>query len=166
MIENDIPPCSILIDKEGRWFHKGLEMIRRDIIQLFYRNMLKDSKGRYIVAMAGEQCYVDVEDTPFVVWRTVNAADRNGTRFTLVLSDDSKEDLDPETLEVGEKNVLYCKVRNGDFPARFSRPAYYQLAEYIEEENGDFLLPVNGRKYPIRNRQAEERGEPSYPEFQ
>lgn len=153
MFENDIPPCSILIDKEGRWFHKGLEMIRRDIVQLFYRNMRADSKGRYIITMAGDRCYVDVEDTPFVVWRTVvSDDDRNGSRFSLYLSDDSTEELDPETLEVGDGNVLYCKVRNGDFPARFSRPAYYQLAKYIEEENNVFFLPANGRKYPIRDR--------------
>ena len=153
MIQNDIPPCSILINKEGRWFHKGLEMIRRDFIRMFYQHMEVDSRGRYIITMAGDQCYVEVEDTPFVVWRTVvRNDDRNGARFSLYLSDDNAEDLDPETLEVGDGNILYCKVRNGSFPARFNRPAYYQLAKYIEEENGDFLLPVRGRKYPIRTR--------------
>jgi len=153
MIQNDIPPCSILINKEGRWFHKGLEMIRRDFIRMFYQHMEMDSKGRYIITMAGDQCYVEVEDTPFVVWRTVVSNDNlNGARFSLYLSDDNAEDLDPETLEVGDGNILYCKVRKGSFPARFNRPAYYQLAKYIEEENGNFLLPVSGRKYPIRTR--------------
>ncbi len=150
MFENDTPPCSILIDKEGHWFHKGMEMVRRDFIRLFYRNMEIDQTGRYIIAMAGDRCYVDVEDTPFVVWRTtVENDDREGTLFSLYLSDDSREALDPETLSVGDGDVLYCRVRNRGFPARFSRPAYYQLAEYIEEGEEGFFLPVNGRRYPV-----------------
>jgi len=24
---NELPPCLIFIDKEGRWYHKGAEMI-------------------------------------------------------------------------------------------------------------------------------------------
>ena len=147
---SDIPPCMILIDKEGRWFHKGLEMIHREFIKLFYQHMEIDLQGRYVITLAGDRCYVDVEDTPYVVWRTsVTNDEGKDQRFSLHLSDDSLEDLDPGTLMVGDGNVLYCKVRNGTFPARFSRPAYYQLAEYIEEEDGVFYLSLKGRRYPI-----------------
>ena len=150
MCGSDIPPCMILIDKEGRWFHKGLEMIHREFIKLFYQNMKVDSQGRYVITLAGDQCYVDVEDTPYVVWRTaVTNDDGTGPRFSLHLSDDSLEDLDPHTLKVGEGNVLYCKIRNGTLPARFSRPAYYQLTEHIEEEKGIFFLTLKGQRFPI-----------------
>ena len=35
--------------------------------------------------------------------------------------------------------------------ARFTRPAYYQLAAYIQEEpeTGDFVLRLNDAAYPI-----------------
>ena len=151
MNESDIPPCLIYIDKEGRWFHKGLEMIHRDFIRLFYENLSQDSQGRYIISLGNDRCYLDVEDTPFVVWRTaVSGQDQGNSRFSLHLSDDSREDLSPETLYVGERNVLYCRVKNGAFPARFDRQAYYQLAEHVEEEKGRFFLVVEGKKYPIR----------------
>ena len=149
MIKNDIPPCLIYIDKEGQWFHKGVEMIHREFIRLFYQNMELDEQGQYIISWQGDRCYVEVEDTPFVVWRVVfeDKKDSYESRFILYLSDDSREDLSPETLSLGDENVLYCKVKNQSFPARFCRAAYYQVAEYIEEEEGKYFLPLNGEKY-------------------
>ncbi len=151
MAEKDIPPCLIYIDKDGRWFHKGVEMIHREFIRLFYQNMTIDSQGRYTINWQGERCYVDVEDTAFIVRRALfNGPDQTGSsRFVLYLSDDSQEELLPETLYVGKANILYCKVKDRVFPARFSRSAYYQLAEYIEEEEDMFFLPLNGKKYFI-----------------
>jgi hypothetical protein len=97
---------------------------------------------------------MEVEDTPFVVRRAVfgKLDQTNRSRFILFLSDDGQEDLCPDTLYVGPDNVLYCKVKNRTFPARFHRPAYYQLTEYIEEENGKYFLPMNGEKYIIRRK--------------
>lgn len=150
MVGNDIPPCHIYIDKEGRWFHKGAEMIHREFIRLFYQHMEMDSQGRFIINLGGDRCYVEVEDTPFVVRRTLfKHGDQNNSRFILYLSDDTQEDLSPDTLFVGDHHVLYCKVKHRTFPARFDRPAYYQLAEYILEENNGYFLPLDGEKYPI-----------------
>jgi len=131
MTENDIPPCLIYIDKEGRWYHRGAEMIHREFIRLFYNNIELDSSGRYVIDWKGQRCYVEVEDTAFVV-RSV-----------------TQEELMPDTLYVGQDNVLYCSVKNHTFPARFNRAAYYQLAAYVEEENGTYYLPLNGRKNKI-----------------
>ena len=141
----------IFIDKEGHWYHEGVEMIHRDFIRLFYRNMELDSEGRYVINWRGERCWVDVEDTAFVIRRVVYQNDeRTGNgRFLMNLSDDTEEALVPDTLRVGKENVLYCKVKNRIFPARFMRAAYYQLAEYIEEENGSYYLSLNGQKYTI-----------------
>jgi len=148
---NDLPPCLIYIDKEGQWYHEGAEMIRRDFIRIFYDNMEMDSQGRYVILWGGKRCLVDVEDTAFVVWnmRHQDAAAGGNERFVLQLSDDSSEDLRPDSLYVGRDNVLYCRVKEAAFPARFSRAAYYQLATHIVEENGNFYLPFNHRKYEI-----------------
>jgi hypothetical protein len=151
LIENDIPPCLIYIDKEGRWFYKGAEMIHREFIRLFYQHMEIDSQGRYIIDWGGSRCFVEVEDTPFVVRRTLleNLEQASDSRFILFLSDDTQEDLAPDTLLIGNDNVLYCKVKNRAFPARFDRAAYYQLTEHLEEENDEFYIPLNGEKYFI-----------------
>lgn len=148
---DELPPCLIFIDKEGQWYHKGVEMIRRDFIRLFYENMEMDPQERYVINWGGKRCYVDVEDTAFVVRNTVyqDATGDTDARIILFLSDDSQEDLAPETLYVGEGNVLYCRVKDTAFPARFNRAAYYRLAAHIEEESNVFYLPLNGKKYEI-----------------
>ncbi|MFO7987200.1 MAG: DUF1285 domain-containing protein [Desulfatiglandaceae bacterium] len=150
-IEDDIPPCLIFIDKEGRWYHKGAEMIRRDFIRLFYQSMVLDPQGRYLINWAGKTCYVEVEDTAFVVRRVAyeSGEQPDSSRFLLTLSDDTQEELAPDTLYVGDANVLYCKVKERTFPARILRSAYYQLAEHVKEENGAYFLRLNGHQYPI-----------------
>lgn len=150
MEDRNIPPCFILIDKEGRWFHKGAEMVRKDIVRFFYERIELDSLGRYVIRWGDERCYLDVEDTPFVVRKVHVTESGKGGGFSLWLSDDKTEALDPETLSVGPGSVLYCRVKEGKFPARFLRPAYYQIAEFIQEEGGEFYLPLNGLKYYIR----------------
>jgi hypothetical protein len=151
MTEKDIQPCMIFIDKEGKWFHKGAEMIHREIIQEFYRNMEIDSQGRYIINWRGDQCYLEVEDVPFIIRRAELKGPVKGTdsKVSLYLSDDEREDLMPDTLHAGNDHVLYCSVKKGRFPARFSRAAYYQLGEYIEEDKGRYFLPLNGERYYI-----------------
>ncbi|HDZ24632.1 MAG TPA: DUF1285 domain-containing protein [Desulfobacteraceae bacterium] len=144
--KQDIPPCEISIDKEGRWFHKGAEIVRRDLIQLFYAHMKRDRQGRYLLYWQEKPCFVEVEDTAFVV----KGIDEKDGAFFLHLSDDSTEGLAPETLSVGPDNVPYCRVKNGQFPARFTRAAYYQLAGHIEEEEGrGFFLRMGSKKYLI-----------------
>jgi len=155
MDEREMPPCFILIDREGRWFHKGAEMIQRDIVRLFYEHIEVDSLGRYVVRLGDESCYLDVEDTPFVVQRVRFEDDGDIQNLRVFLSDDTEEALNPETLFVGEENVLYCTVKQGRFSARFHRPAYYQLAEFVQEEEGRFHLPLNGRKHFIRRKSDE-----------
>jgi hypothetical protein len=147
----DLPPCLIFIDKEGGWYHKGAEMVHREFIRLFYEHMEMDAEGRYVIHWQGERCYVDVEDTAFVVRRVSYLSGKAGHRGALILSlsDDSTEALAEETLVIGKENVLYCTVKKGAFPARFNRAAYYQLAEHVEEEGGQFYLSVEGRRHPI-----------------
>jgi hypothetical protein len=60
------------------------------------------------------------------------------------------------SLHIGKDNVLYCRVKEGKFAARFSRNSYYQLAEFIEQsENGShFFINLNEEKYFIKSNQA------------
>jgi hypothetical protein len=126
-------------------------MIHREFIRLFYENMELDARHGYLINWNGRRCYVDVEDTAFVVWG-ISSHDRGSetdAHIILVLSDDSQEELKPETLFIGKGNVPYCKIKNGAFPARFNRAAYYQLAEHIKEENGAYYVHLRGEKHFI-----------------
>ena len=152
---DNVPPCLIFIDKEGRWFHNGVEMIHRETILLFYQHMSLDSLGRYIITWEGERCYVEVEDTPFVVRRArfMDSDQRNRSRYILTLNDGTEENLSPDTLLVGVDNVLYCRVKDRAFPARFGRAAYYQLAQHMEERERIYVLPLNGKDYMIHSKE-------------
>ena len=152
MPEKTIPPCMIYIDKNGKWFHKGAEMIHRGIVNEFYRNMITDSHGEYIIVLGEEKCFVEVEDTPFIVNRVEldRAEKTDKEQIILYLIDDTQENLDPDTLSVGEQNVLYCRIKDNTFKTRFSRAAYYQLASLIKEEGDKYYLPLNNKKYYIK----------------
>ena len=146
------PPCMIYVDKEGSWFHKGAPIIHRELLLLFYQSLCLDERGLYIIKFKDQVCHLDVEDTPFVVLRTDfvrSGGAGQAERFILHLVDGTKEELAPETLSIGPDHVLYCKIRKRRFKARFSRPSYYQLARYVEEEpeTGRYFLSLNGKKY-------------------
>jgi hypothetical protein len=150
MLESDIK-----IDKEGIWYYRGAHMFRKDILCIFFENLNLDDCGRYFVQLNQEICYLDVEDTAFVisaVYKTENS-DGGHEQIEIVLNDDSRETLDLTTLAVGKDNVMYCRIKEGKFPARFSRKSYYQLAQCIRQDDAEdnFYICLNNQKFMIRN---------------
>jgi len=150
------PPCMIFVDKDGVWFHKGAPITHQGFLQLFYDSLYEDGHGNYIIKFKDQVCRLDVEDTPFVVLSVDYSSGEKEEKDCIVLRliDGTKERLDPGSLFVGSEHVLYCKIKNGEFNARFSRPSYYQLAQYIEEEakTGRFFVSLNGEKVYIEER--------------
>ena len=149
-----ILPSDIYVDREGDWYYQEDKIIREDILELFLSNLCLASGGAYVIDWRGQRCALEVADTPFFVTRVdrirLEGEEREEILIRLKhLSD--PEFLDPSTLRIGEGNVPYCTVRNGHFRARFSRPAYYQLAEWIEwdSDRGTFYLELNGIRFPI-----------------
>lgn len=145
--------AEIFIDENGDWYHRGIRIFRPEILELLYEKLELLSTGEYVLRTDGEVCPVRVADTPFVVYRVdLDKAGQGEERLALSIRNiDRVEFLDPGTLRIGEDNVLYCRICDGRFPARFSRPAYYQLAGFIQEEReGDgFCVCLNGKEYLI-----------------
>jgi hypothetical protein len=151
--ENNRYPFSIKIDKEGIWYYNGAEMFRKDIVNLFYEGLKRDEAGQYRIELGDDWCFIEVEDVPFVV-KAVNKSGSKGTEsetIEIYLNNENSEKLDPSSLRVGKDNVLYCTVKEGEFDARFSRAAYYQIADYIEhdKEKNSYFITLNGRIYTI-----------------
>jgi len=149
-MQNDqsIPKCLIFIDKEGNWYHKGAPMVHKPFILDFYRNMFMDEQGRCLIRWDEKLCEVDLEDTPIVVRSVERGAEGERRKAILFLSDETREELDLDSLWIGPDNVLYAKVRQGTMPARFLRPAYYQLMELLEhdEASGTYFIELDGRR--------------------
>jgi len=145
----------IKIDKEGVWYYKGAHMFRKDILCIFFEHLKIDECGKYLIELDEECYYLDVEDTAFVVAAVYKTKlqDVGLDQFDVLLNDDSCEKLQINSLYIGKDNVLYCRVKEGKFSARFSRKSYYQLAEYIEQSENEnhFYINLNGEKYFINS---------------
>lgn len=140
-----LPPCQIQVDADGKMWHDGAPMIHPKIVALIYDSVHLDEDGVYFLEVDGKRCQLEVADT----FHVVNGVSLQGGTAMLTLNDGRSEPLDPATLAVGRDDVLYCRVKGGGFPARFSRAAYYQLAERIVEQAGGFALELGGRRHPI-----------------
>ncbi len=143
----------LFLDKEGRWFHDGVEITHKLTADLFSRSIRRDDTGRYVLEVGREWAPVKVEDTPFMVRRVDVKED--GANATL--NDGSEEDLDLKTLRINDENVLYCYVKNGEYPARFLRPAYYQLMSCLVEDQQGYAVNINNQTWHIKNSERQKQ---------
>jgi len=147
------PYLKLFIDKDGKWFQNGVEIIHKEIYLQFNHMLEKDPDGGYRVRLGREVCRVEVEDAPFVVLGVFEDA---ASGIVLSLNDGTKEVLDPNSFWIGQENVPYSYVKDRAFHARFSRPAYYQLARYIvAEDDKEFFLAISGERIRIRTESKE-----------
>ncbi len=133
-------PFEIRIDKDGKWYHNGREITHPGVFRYLNSVLDVDEKG-YFLRDGERKFYIEVEDAPFVV----NSLVECDGKICVLLNDGTQEELDPESLTFRDE-VVYAKVKNGKFPARFSRKAQNQLYQMIEEDNGNFYLSINGKR--------------------
>jgi hypothetical protein len=155
MIQSDINPA-IRIDAEGIWYFHGEEMKRQDIVRYFYHHLKIDSVGNYLIEIENDRCPVSVEDAPYVIKSVSVSSSRNDGKLCieLSLSDGSCEELNDDTpLWTRDDNLMYCRVKKGQYTARFSRSAYYQLCENAEYDQAkeQYFINLIDRSYPIES---------------
>lgn len=136
----------IRLDKEGHWYHEGEQITHELTVDLFSRSVRRDPAGGYCLEVGYECAPIAVEDTPFMV----RSATLEGGGVRVRLNDKTEEALDLATLRVGADDVLYCDVKNREFPARFLRPAYYQLMRALVETDQGYAVRVGDKLWPIR----------------
>ncbi|HEY6395617.1 MAG TPA: DUF1285 domain-containing protein, partial [Candidatus Binataceae bacterium] len=118
--------------RDGNWYSDDERIDNPAIALLFSKSIHRNPDGTYFLKVAEERASVTVEDTPYVV-RSIEGDASSG--FQIVLNDETREPLDPPGLEIGAQNVLYARVKNGEFRARFLRPAYYHLSDLFEGDD-------------------------------
>ncbi len=136
----------IYIDKEGNWYQDGIPILHR--WTYLYNNKLlrRDEEGRYFIDEGRGRVYAYVEDTPYVV----KMIDKRTDGLYLILNDETEEKLDFDALWMDEENIPYTKVKNGEFEARFSRPAYYEITKHLKQEGDRFYIEVEGIAYSLK----------------
>ena len=145
-----IQNSEIRFGRDGRWYADGQVIANSRIADLFAQHVCRRPGGGYMLRIADEQAPIVVDDTPYVV--TGAEVGHDGAVW-LELNDRSRERLDPSTLQVGDDDVLYCRVKQNGERARFLRPAYYQIAPHISStESGSFVFRLPHGDYPIARR--------------
>ncbi len=137
------------IDVEGRLLHRGEPITHARTLEVLWRSLERAPDGRYLVRIGRESAYVAVQDAPYVVRGVID--DPTGAPW-LLLSDGSRERLDPETLAVGPDGVLRCSVKGGH-AARFGRAAQVTIGLALDESppaSGRFFLTLGGTRHRIR----------------
>jgi hypothetical protein len=139
-----------LVDREGRIFHDGTEIVDPPVLRFFLRAMTRTPDERYLVVCQGERNWFETEDTPFVAQRLGLTIDEGRLgAVELRFAGDYREPLDPGTLEA-EGGRLFCRIRRGVFRARFGRIASQQIAPFLIEEGAGAALLLGDRRHPIR----------------
>jgi hypothetical protein len=134
--------------RDGHWYSDEERIDNPRIALLFSKSIRVNPDGSFYLQVAEERATITVEDTPYVVTTIEDATDGG---LTIVTNDAEREALDPATVEVGRDNVLYCRVKGGQFRARFLRPAYYHLSErFVAEDAEHVAIAIAGCHYPIR----------------
>ena len=137
------------VDPEGRILHDGTEIVDPATLRFFLRALKRTPDGRWLVVCQDEHNWFETPDTPFVVQRL--RLDLEGSHvcaIALCFAGDLLEPLDPATLEA-ESGILFCRIRDGAFRARFGRLAIQQVGPYLTEPEGAPALIIHGRAYPI-----------------
>lgn len=146
MIER-LRQTGIRLDREGRFWHEGAVVTHAGFRRALLRWLDRLEDGRPILRLDEKRyAYVDVDDADLLVV----SARWDGDRALIGLNDESEEELDYSSLTVSACNALYCRARSGRLTARVTTPAYYVLAERIEESGDGFALRAVGRLHLIK----------------
>lgn len=146
------------VDRDGRWWYRGAPL-DPGIERQFAAGLERLPDGRLRVICEEEPCYVTCDDAPFVVrdLRRENAAAAGSSprdRIVLMLSGGLEEPLDPATLHLNPRDVLYCRVRGGAFEARFGASSATRIADMLRPHHGGWAIDLEGRTWVIPARPA------------
>ena len=132
------------VDRNGDWFDDDVQVTHPGILDNLRGNLRRDADGYFIQTRV--RIPVTVEDVPWVVTRL----ERRGETLHGFLNDGTTETIDAATMRIGAEDVPYCAVKGGQFEARLSRAATFQLWALAEADSGGDVLRLGARAYPLR----------------
>jgi hypothetical protein len=136
---------SIVLSKEGRFFHDGEPVEHAGMHQAFAAWLRRHpDDGRYILSNGYDWTYLTVEGPARFV-RAVRAVDGSPQ---LVLLDGLEVRLEPHALRVDAQGKLRVELPGGE-PASFTAAAQLELSPWLEERAGNIGIAENGEFSPI-----------------
>ena len=140
----------IRIDREGQfWFREG-PVENEKVHDLFSSGLSVRPDGRTILTVGKQWCYVEVEDTPWIIQGV--RCDEQGV-VLLRLNTGKTHELQAASLFLSTDGFLYCRIGERKTLARFSRPAFHRFAHefFVESRGGTFDVVINGRVHPLNS---------------
>ncbi len=144
----------IKLHANGAWTHEGMDFENKKIIKLFSRSIARTDGGTWVLDIPPFTYPIEVEDAAFFVEQLESGEDT----IKLHLSDETEEELDIHSLDYQPGGRLYCKIKNGEFKARFKKSAYYKLLDSasVRPEDEQIVLNLNGHEIELANLDLED----------
>ncbi len=139
-----ISPETILLTREGVWLSNGQEITHREQCRAFARHLSRDDDG-WFIAIGKDLKRIEVEDTAFFVEGLNGSADQG---YEVLLSDDSREHLDPATL-LYQTSRLTCRIRGKSVEAKFLTSAYLEILSHLDEDSTSYFLILGGQRVTL-----------------
>lgn len=144
-----VGPKELSFGSDGNWYADDEVIGNERIALLFSSHVRADDEHGWVIDLGVDCQPFRVVDTPLVVRRVDGDPD---TGLAVRTNDGVSSPLELDSLVVGAGEVLYCTVDRGDrgrIPARFLRPAYYQLAAHMEPSADGFVLRSRDRSVTV-----------------
>jgi hypothetical protein len=136
---------SIVLTKDGRFFHEGEPVVHPGMHQAFASWLQRHpDDGRYILNNGYDWSYLTVEGASRFV-RAVRSAEG---RPVLVLLDGLEARLDPRAVRADAEGKLSVSLPAGE-PAAFTAAAQLQLSPWLSERDGAIGLQIDDGFFPI-----------------
>jgi uncharacterized protein len=141
---------AIVLDAQGRFWNGGV-LIDHPGMALAFASWIRrhPGDGRFILENGYDWTYLAVEDAPFFI----RGLSISGEHAIVQLSDGTEEELDPSSLQFGDGDALYARVKGGAFEAKFTPSAQAALVDLVvEADDGTPVVEWQARRYPIAAR--------------
>ena len=150
MIEDGSEIDDIFLDKEGTWFHNGIEIRHKKIIRLFNESVNITDDGTHVIHYSRYTYPINIEDTAVFVTGVRYEGFGPFEKVFINLSTGKQEELDIETLYYRNNNALYCRVMNGTMVAKFKRSPSFHILERLDENNGIYYVSLCGKRIQLK----------------
>lgn len=143
----EVVPFDIVIDKNGTWFHEGVQIENTKIL-VFLSKLLRFNAGHYFLITPTQAYQIKVEDVPFVIDSLVE--NNLGSFFVtnqndLVIID---QNMNIKLKDFFGIQLPYVDIRD-NLLARVSRNCYYQLIDEAIQQGREDCVVINKQVIPL-----------------
>lgn len=135
----------LYIDKDGLWYADKVQMIRKEIIELFASHLQRDAQDNYHIDWQNQLYPVQVEDVPYFVQSLTEQAGQ----LTVHLYD-GREFPFPSGNIMIRNNIPYISLF-GQRDTKLSRPAYSELCKNLIERAGNYLIRCGENEWLVED---------------